>query len=246
MLLPIVRPITSSVHIPITQSLRILAPSIVDAENLAEEWLASSITGIADGLTVPNWAGRLGALTLSQATDLSRPLFRADIGGRPALEFNNNYMKTSAYTCTAAQTVYVLFRVAISPLAAGSMLTQDEAGTSTGRSWHSKLTATGTAQAVSFSNTAGQSDTTATAVSTDTWHVHVNRRSAADIEAFIDASSNGPTAVSAPNIVTQPITVGQRGVLSEPFVGYIAGIRIYKASHDEPTRAAVIAEMTAL
>lgn len=217
--------------------------SVVDGTNLVDAWSASSITSVNDGQAVSTWVGNQGVLTFTQATESSMPIFRSNIDGKAALEFSDNHMKTAAYTCTAEQTVYILFRVTVSPTSVSSMVTQDEAGTSSGRSWHSKFTNTGAAQAVSFNNTTGQSDTTTNTVSVNTWQVHVNRRSAVDIEAFINTTSNGPTTISAPNIVTQPITVGKRGVLSEPYSGYIAGIRVYKANHDATTREAVIAEM---
>lgn len=244
MLLPVAQSVISRVQSSVFQARNGSAPGPVDAANLVEAWDASSLSELSDGALVPSWPGLLGVLSADQATEASQPTFWSDIGGRPAVLFATDFLETAAVLLPQVLTTYALLRVAVVPVSTQNFLNQDEAASGAGRSWHSTLVATGTVRAVSFTGGGGgQVDTTTATIAADTWDTAVIRRTASEIEAFLGASSDGPSAITAPNAVTQPITFGQRGVGGENYLGYMSAVRIYAANHDEATRAAVIAEM---
>lgn len=210
-------------------------------QKLVEEWNAADLT-VEDGTEVQTWLGRKRGMPLSAQGDTSRPVFRKSVAGKPAMHFLNDLMNTAPIRLAPGFTIYIQARFDSTPSQNMSMATQDITGTAEGRSWHLKMTTTD-CQAVTFVGTAGAVDNTPATVVPQQWHVPAMVRSPNQLEAYFDGTSNGPSSTGTPNAITQPISIGARGIGTEYLQGYINTVRIYEGSHDAATVAAITAEM---
>ena len=216
-----------------------------DYIHLLEEWSADKAL-VADGANVSSWQGtKRGLPAESPAGATTFPVKRASIGGKQALQFTSNLLHSQIITLPVDVTFYALVRFASTLTNTQTVFSQDRGTTNTTRSVHLKSNNVNPAQFISFSNTAGTTDSVGTgAPPANEWHVITGVRKANSIEVFFNGVTNGSTVISNPNIISQTLTIGGRGVGSEYLTGhYVGGIRVYYSAHDADTIAAVIQEM---
>lgn len=236
---PAKAPLVASPTLPLPLSPNQTA-AYVDGQHLVEEWNAADLQ-LLDGANVDTWPGRKRGFALNPTSTTRAQFFTT--GGLPAVLFTNNLLQTIAIKVPREFSVYAVVRWASTPGGNQSIVTQDSGSTSTTRSWHMKSAAGAAVQIASFAGTGATSDTTPAVVTGNEWHHFGSVRREAQIEAFFNGASNGPTACPQGNEVAQPITVGGRGVGAEYLVGYIHSVRLYEGAHDAATAAAIRAEM---
>ena len=90
-----------------------MVASPTEVTGLIHRWVASSITGVADGAAVASWPGAVGNVDLAQGTAGNRPVFVASaINGKPAVRFDGtDWLSTSAAQVRPQPvTYYVVFK----------------------------------------------------------------------------------------------------------------------------------------
>lgn len=224
-----------------------LSEGIVDYAHLMDEWVADDIVG-EDRTAVATWTGRKRGIEAKARDATNEAILWNSIGGKKAVQFLSDLMDTASLTLPAEISVYAMVSL-VSDITSGSrsFVTQDRAGTSSGRSFHLKSASTSPAMAAAFSGTAGYTDSSGTGRATSNeWHVFTGVRTATSIEAYYNGVSDGPTVVPNSNVIDQTVTFGGRGIGSEYMVGdYMHSVRIYFAAHTKEQIDQVIAEMKA-
>lgn len=225
-----------------TPIVQYIEPSNVftDEINLFEAWDADAVS---QGLTmkVPSWTGRKG-LVASQADATKQPVMAVAADGKRALLFTDNCLITPVVTPSVNMTAYALVRwESTYNQIAQSFITSDQGS----RNWHLK-SAGNTVMGASFNGGTGYTDTVAIeAFTPGQWYVLAFTRSATELMAYIDGTTDGVgKTLPGTNTAAVSICIGARGGAAE-FVknAHVRSLRIYKATHDAATVAAISREM---
>lgn len=221
-----------------------LPPDIADLSL----WLDASTLALTDGAAVSEWRDRsTNGYHVTQATSTAQPTFRADAkNGLPAVDFDggDSLARTTAMITNATDGTSTAFAV-VKPdvVSAGTrLIVNNDGGSGTTRG--PQILRQDAANVTIVSNRSAVTDSAGAAMVAGNWHTIETIQNTTSVEALLDGTGNGATAVTLNNVTAQVLRVGTyAGSLN--FDGMMGEIVIYARALSADERNQVRAYLTA-